>query len=213
MNAKPFFVVLTFILFLALMAGGAIGNTNLTSGPGAGDLNYDAFNGAAPPGPPGGVPNSLCGRVYTVRSGDTLSRIARSCGIALADLLAINPAISNPNLIRAGQLINIYVPSSNTPVPPTQPPQPTPTSSLRPDGLVPVHLSGFPANTIVLVSIGKTGTEPAIVDDGLTDEKGEFKLSVRIPKIANPDEKWVVTVSTLGYPNIEVRSPEFTIEK
>lgn len=54
-----------------------------------------------PAPPPGGSDN------YTVRSGDTLSGIAQRHGLSLSALLAANPQIGNPNLIHAGQQINI----------------------------------------------------------------------------------------------------------
>lgn len=44
---------------------------------------------------------------YTVVSGDTLSRIARNAGVSLSNLIAANPQIANPNLIRVGQTINL----------------------------------------------------------------------------------------------------------
>lgn len=44
---------------------------------------------------------------YTVKRGDTLSGIAVKYGMRLADLLALNPQIKNPNLIYVGQVINI----------------------------------------------------------------------------------------------------------
>lgn len=46
-------------------------------------------------------------RQYTVQSGDTLSGIAASFGVSLADLEAANPQIADPNLIYPGQLIVI----------------------------------------------------------------------------------------------------------
>jgi len=44
---------------------------------------------------------------YTVRSGDNLSKIARSLGLDVRDLIAANPQLSNPNLIQPGQSINV----------------------------------------------------------------------------------------------------------
>lgn len=44
---------------------------------------------------------------YTVQRGDTLTRIARQHGVSLADLIAANPQIANPNLIYPDQQINI----------------------------------------------------------------------------------------------------------
>lgn len=49
---------------------------------------------------------------YRVRSGDTLKTIAKARGVALADLIAANPQIPDPDVIRVGQLVK---------VPPTDP--------------------------------------------------------------------------------------------
>jgi len=45
---------------------------------------------------------------YTVRPGDTLSRIAARHGMNLRQLLNLNPQITNPNRIRVGQIIRIW---------------------------------------------------------------------------------------------------------
>ncbi|MDL2288708.1 LysM peptidoglycan-binding domain-containing protein [Oscillospiraceae bacterium OttesenSCG-928-F05] len=44
---------------------------------------------------------------YTVKSGDTLSKIAKNHGISLSSLLAMNPQIKNPNLIYSGQEVRV----------------------------------------------------------------------------------------------------------
>ena len=44
---------------------------------------------------------------YHVRSGDTLSAVARLFGVSYAALLAANPTITNPSLIHVGQLVTI----------------------------------------------------------------------------------------------------------
>src|SRR5262245_31082743 len=49
---------------------------------------------------------------YTVRSGDTLSEIARNHGVSLSSLIKANPQISNPNIIHSGQ--HIHVPSARS---------------------------------------------------------------------------------------------------
>jgi hypothetical protein len=63
---------------------------------------------AAPPMPRArpttGVP--LSGPSYQVRSGDTLSQIARSLGVTTGQLASAN-GISNPNRIQAGQHLNL----------------------------------------------------------------------------------------------------------
>ena len=54
---------------------------------------------------------------YSVKSGDTLSQIAKREGISLKDVKAANPNIKDLNKIRAGQKIKLprMVLSKNTP--------------------------------------------------------------------------------------------------
>jgi LysM repeat protein len=54
--------------------------------------------------PPVAAAQSSCGDRVTVASGDTLSRIARSCGTTLSALIAANPTI-DPNRLRPGMVI------------------------------------------------------------------------------------------------------------
>ncbi len=61
---------------------------------------------------------------YTVRSGDTMSGIAARHGVSLGALERANPQVRNPNLIYAGQRLNIPGGDTYTP-PPTQTPPPT----------------------------------------------------------------------------------------
>jgi uncharacterized protein (TIGR02594 family) len=64
------------------------------------------------PGSEGGVaaaePNEAVPTVeYTVRSGDTLGRVAQHFGVTIADLVAANPQVTNPDVIRPGRRIVI----------------------------------------------------------------------------------------------------------
>ena len=54
---------------------------------------------------------------YTVRAGDTFSRIASRYGLSIAQLQALNPQVTNINLIHVGQVLNV----SGTPTTPTIP--------------------------------------------------------------------------------------------
>ena len=62
---------------------------------------------------------------YTVKPGDTLSKIAMRNGVSLAQLLQANPQISDPNKIKVGQAINVpndALTTDNTkPLPPNIP--------------------------------------------------------------------------------------------
>lgn len=48
-----------------------------------------------------------CGSTYTVQKGDYLMKIAQTCGISYDALLAANPQIKDPNIIRVGQVLRI----------------------------------------------------------------------------------------------------------
>lgn len=44
---------------------------------------------------------------WTVASGDTLSAISATTGVSIADIMAMNPEIPNPNLIAVGQVLRL----------------------------------------------------------------------------------------------------------
>jgi hypothetical protein len=48
-------------------------------------------------------------QTYVIVAGDTLSRIAETFGVTVDQILAANPSITDPNLIRVGQVISIPV--------------------------------------------------------------------------------------------------------
>lgn len=50
------------------------------------------------------------GQIYTVRPGDTLSAIGQRFGVTVQQILAVNPQITNANIIFAGQQICIPTP-------------------------------------------------------------------------------------------------------
>lgn len=47
------------------------------------------------------------GRVYNIKRGDTLSKIAAANNLSIEDILALNAAIKNPDMIYAGSQINL----------------------------------------------------------------------------------------------------------
>jgi hypothetical protein len=53
--------------------------------------------------------------VYVIKKGDTLSKIATANGLTLAELMAANPAIKDPNKISEGQQIIIPPPPGEEP--------------------------------------------------------------------------------------------------
>ncbi|WP_063695709.1 LysM peptidoglycan-binding domain-containing protein [Amycolatopsis orientalis] len=64
------------------------------------------LSGSEPTPPPPPAPPPAAGGTYTVRPGDTLSGIAVRFGTTVSVLTALN-AISNPNLIRVGQVLRL----------------------------------------------------------------------------------------------------------
>ncbi|HYK20232.1 MAG TPA: LysM peptidoglycan-binding domain-containing protein [Pyrinomonadaceae bacterium] len=68
---------------------------------------------------------------YTIKSGDTLSKIAQRNGVSLAQLLQANPQITDPNNIKVGQVITLPNGISSTdntkPLPSNVVPQSEPT--------------------------------------------------------------------------------------
>ena len=51
--------------------------------------------------------------IYTVKSGDTLSKIAREYGTTVNSIVSLNPSITNPNLIYPGEQFTISI-NNNT---------------------------------------------------------------------------------------------------
>ena len=68
---------------------------------------------------------------YTVKPGDTLSKIASRNGLSLAQLLQANPQIKDPNRISVGDAINLPGDASGVPAGSTENTQPLP-SSIKP---------------------------------------------------------------------------------
>lgn len=67
----------------------------------------------------GGSPSKPSGTgTYTVRSGDSMSRIASSHGVSLSALERANPQVKNPNLIYPGEKLNIPGGGGDTFTPP-----------------------------------------------------------------------------------------------
>lgn len=97
--------------------------------------NYPSVNPVAP-----------INGTYVVQAGDTLAGIAYSFGISVNDLWAANPGIVDPNILYAGQVLNLplwYMPGTGV-VTPTTEPQP-----LSYPGTIPQKA---PRATVILVN-------------------------------------------------------------
>lgn len=239
MNGKSFFVVLMFLLFGIILAGGALADTDLT--PDNGTTTTTNFSGASGVNAASGLAitgittNSPCGSVYVVQSGDTLSKIARACGANLADLVAFNPDIVDPDLIYPNQKINIVilatlppataiptvvlaatqVPPTAAPASPTQTalPAAAPSGSVKPGTMVPIRMNGFQPFILVEVAIGRVGEKPQMVGEQITAEDGSLSVEVEVPSRAQPGEMWVVTITSQREPKTVIQSPEIIISQ
>ncbi len=95
-------------------------------------------------------PTSPCGTHYTVRPGDWLYQIARTCQVTVADLLRANPQVTNPSRLYPGQVL--VIPGIGVPPPP---PAPTVTATTR------YNLNFRPAPTL-------SSTPMAVIPAGTT---------------------------------------------
>ena len=102
--------------------------------------------------------------MYTVKAGDTLSKIAARNGLSLAQLLQANPQISDPNKIRVGDVLNL--PNSPGMNEPTRPLPSNPLGSPTTSGpITPVerlavstdNTRPLPSNPVPAVSAGALG--------------------------------------------------------
>jgi len=107
-----------------------------------------------------------CGDTVTVVAGDTLVRIAARCGTTVQAILAVNPAIENPNLIYVGQAIEIPGGQEATPTATSSPtPTPMPTSTPTPTTYV-----VQPGDTLTRITRRFGTTVDAILADNPTIE-------------------------------------------
>jgi hypothetical protein len=153
---------------------------------------------------------------YTVKSGDTLSRIATRNGVTLTQLLQANPQIRDPNKIRPGDVINVPDSPTSTdntrPLPP--PPVPTPTPAPAPAPAVGA------IGTAIADELGKLsakyetgGRGPGTVSTGAGDPGGVSYGSYQMASKMGVPAKFV---SQAGFPwlqdfrNLVAGTAEFT---
>ena len=143
---------------------------------------------------------------YVVVRGDSLRKIADRFDTTVAAILALNPKITNPNLILVGQRITIPVGQSGAAV------SLIPTTGTA-GSKITVVADGFPVNQNVDVRLELQGTSTVVVVDGKTDVSGYMKIEVTLPSSAKAGEKWLVRVITSDLAKaVEAVSGTFTIK-
>jgi LysM repeat protein len=104
------------VLAIALFLLPGILNIGGTSGGGVGASSSAASSAALPSTTVApSVAAAPTPELYTIKKGDTLSKVAKAHGVTLEELLAANPAIKNPNRVGEGQQIVIPTPSEEPP--------------------------------------------------------------------------------------------------
>lgn len=136
-----------------------------------------------------GQPATDCGDTYTVRPGDWMSRIARQCGTTVEAILAVNPGITNPDIIYSGQVLEM--PGADTPAQVSIAPDQGPVGTV-----IQVNAVGFDPNTQVTVGIGRANSEPTTSRTVMTGPPGAVETTIALPPDAGVGEPWVVLVSS-----------------
>lgn len=163
-----------------------------------------------------------CGTTYIVQPKDNLSKIANLCGLSLDDLLLRNPEITNPNIIRTGQVIRI---AGNFSAPVTNPTGTSTsygsgnarvslsTTRAREGDDVTVYVSGFPPNSWIDYRVGQDGRDYTEVYDGTVNKRGTASITITLPPEADRGEYWVILVTTTSQRvGVEVTSARIYIE-
>jgi LysM repeat protein len=172
-----------------------------------------------------GIPvTASCSNPYVVYYGDTLSRIARACGSTVSAILALNPGITNANLIYPGQVLWIYAVTSAPSVPVTGiNASPTVTVPINPIVLNPsivpipsrtslhVSVNNFPPQTPVNIGIGRLGLGYQVINTAITDANGVLRTTAMVPDSNDTQQQWVIIVVTTTTPLVKSISAPFYI--
>jgi LysM repeat protein len=150
---------------------------------------------------------------YVVQSGDRLALIAQEYGTSVNAILALNPQITDPNLIYPGEVLQIPVGTVTTSVIPMTGPSAQIVPSSGPQGAyVQVIITGFPANTPIHIGLHKPGQK--LIEsstDATTNAYGAASVTARIPKGSNinNNREWLAKVSTTSGTSVTVESTPF----
>lgn len=116
---------------------------------------------------------------YTVKAGDTLSKIAAQNGLTLAQLLQANPQISDPNRINVGDVLNLPNGSPAT----ENATQPLPSNPTTPKPVPPISTENtqpLPSNPAAVGAGGK-----ATAGDELGSLSAKYETGGRGPGVVS----------------------------
>lgn len=166
---------------------------------------------------PGAVDAETTFATYTVKGGDTLSRIARNHSTSVGALSELNN-ISNPNLIRVGQ--ELKIPGTERVVtPPTTPavhtPAPTPATTETTSTATNATRSASTASTESTVALPSVGVRPALNEPLSVNpmavagriQNGELEVEIPLNEKGLEDASKVLGVRTVDIdPNTRLKA-------
>jgi LysM repeat protein len=148
-------------------------------------------------------PQDICGETYLVQRGDSLWEIAQRCGTTVADILAVNPQITNPRLIFAGQRINIPGDGIIPPTGVSQSPLPVPVTG--PGTALPLYLVKPGDSLVYLADRYNTSVEAfQEANPFLREERLRVGMILDLPT-RDVTQPTVVVSPTTGLPGTPVR--------
>jgi LysM repeat protein len=150
-----------------------------------------------------------CGSEVIVSRGDALGKIASRCGLTLAELLALNPEINNPNRIYPGQRLTL-VRSVRPDIGGGGEPAAVKVG-IGPGGTLDIYLHSLPPNTRVRLGLGLSSSGFQPLDEAVTNAQGELHVRVRVPDSARRGEEGFILVTTQTQPAIQSISERFTV--
>ncbi len=175
----------------------------------------NAFAASSQAAPATGVSSTSDPISYVVQPGDYLSAIANTYGTTVASILALNPQITDPNLIYPGEVLQIQPGQIPAPVIPLTGASAVVTPSVNyPGSKIQVTVSGFPARTSIVVSVHPlNSTQVEVNKDANTNANGQVVVSLKIPSYVNGtySQTWVAQVYTTSGTSVNVTSNQFIV--
>jgi len=105
--------ILIFAALFLFLFGPSLLGIGRGDGGGTGATPTPRASAAATATPAPTVPPAPTPQVYTVASGDTMSKIAKRYGVTIDAILHANPKIKDPNKIKVGDRITIPLPAQD----------------------------------------------------------------------------------------------------